>query len=102
MIQQQGCLEHCGHGILDVDTEELLTISKGDLLTTKVISIKKGEKGNPGEIKGSIVEQKNIGDIYINTPFGIYGKLKDTNALDLSKTNELEVALRDEIKIRTS
>lgn len=36
-----------GHGIQDVDTGKLLDIANGDFITTKVVSIKRGEKGNP-------------------------------------------------------
>lgn len=44
-----------GHGIVDIDTEELINISSGELVTSKISSITKGEEGIPGEIKGSIV-----------------------------------------------
>jgi len=40
-----------GHGILDIDTEKLISISSGDVLGTSVVSIKKGEKGKPRRIK---------------------------------------------------
>ena len=36
-----------GHGITDIDTNELINISTGELVTTKVISIVKGESGTP-------------------------------------------------------
>ena len=51
MSHQQKILLHFGHGILDVDTEELISIAKGELLTTNIVSIKKGEKGQPRRIK---------------------------------------------------
>lgn len=38
-----------GHGIIDVDTEQLLDISGGEFVTTNIVSIVKGEKGNPRE-----------------------------------------------------
>lgn len=44
-----------GHGIIDIDTEELINISSGELVTSKISSIVKGKEGIPGEIKGSIV-----------------------------------------------
>ena len=34
-----------GHGILDVDTSELIRIENGELVTTNILSIEKGEKG---------------------------------------------------------
>lgn len=87
-----------GHGIQDVDTQELLTIAKGDFITTKILSITKGTKGNPGRIQGSIDNQTTLGQIYKNTEFGVYGKLANTQALNIKETDAIEVASRDEIK----
>ena len=88
-----------GHGIIDIDTQELINISSGELVTSKVSSIVKGEEGVPGEIKGSIVNSKTIGNIGMNTEFGIYGNLIDASALNINNSNELEVANRNEIEI---
>lgn len=87
-----------GHGIIDIDTEKLVDIAKGEVVTSNILSITKGEKGKPGEIKGSIAEGQSIGEIYKNTSFGIYGKLNNTTLLNISKENEIEVAGREEIK----
>ena len=48
-----------GHGILDIDTEKLITISSGEVVTSKILSIVKGEKDNPGELRGTIINRKN-------------------------------------------
>lgn len=87
-----------GHGIIDIDTSKLINISKGELVTSKIISIVKGENGKPGEIKGSIENGTSCGEIYENTPFGIYGKIRNTAALGINKQDTIEVANRDEIK----
>ena len=63
-----------GHGILDVDTNKLIDIAKGEVITSKIVSIIKGEKGSPGEVQGSIDNGKVIGEVYKNTNFGIYGR----------------------------
>lgn len=86
-----------GHGILDVDTNKLIDIAKGEVITSKIVSIIKGEKGSPGEVQGSIDNGKVIGKVYKNTNFGIYGKLTNTDILENGK--ELEVMPRDEVKI---
>jgi stage IV sporulation protein B len=88
-----------GRGILDVDTGKLINISKGDLVTSKIVDIKKGEDGNPGELRGTIENGTEVGEIYKNTYFGIYGKLKNKNALNLNENELIEVANRDEIKV---
>ena len=87
-----------GHGITDIDTEELINIESGEFVTTEILNIKKGETGNPGRIQGTIDNQINIGTIFKNTKFGIYGKVSNPSALNLDITNEMEVALREEIK----
>lgn len=86
-----------GHGILDVDTEQLLNIAKGDFVTTKILSITKGKKGSPGKIQGSIENQTTIGEVYKNTEFGVYGKLTNINSLNIDISKAIEVASRDEI-----
>lgn len=87
-----------GHGIVDVDTGEILNIANGELVTSSLVSLKKGESNNPGEIKGSIEDGKSIGNISKNTNFGVFGLVKDKLNLDLSESKEYEVALRSEIK----
>ena len=49
-----GMFASLGHGITDIDTGDLITISNGELVTTNIVSVQKGEKGKPGELKGSI------------------------------------------------
>lgn len=87
-----------GHGIVDIDTTELIKIANGELVTTNILNITRGEKGNPGEIRGSIDSSYTIGEITKNTSFGVYGKLNNTSYLNIQKDNEMEVALREEIQ----
>ena len=87
-----------GHGIVDIDTEKLIKISNGEVVTTRISSIVKGKEGVPGEIRGSIVNSKTIGTVGQNTEFGIYGKIANTVQFNTSDLKELQVAKRDEIK----
>ena len=87
-----------GHGITDIDTEELINIESGEFVTTRILNITKGEEGSPGKIQGTIENQNNIGSIYKNTKFGIYGTVENTSELDIDYSKEMEVALREEIK----
>lgn len=87
-----------GHGITDIDTEELINIESGEFVTTKILNITKGESGSPGRIQGTIENQKNIGSIYKNTKFGIYGKVDNISSLNIDSSKEMELALREEIK----
>lgn len=88
-----------GHGITDIDTEELINIASGEFVTTKILNIQKGENGNPGKIQGTVENQKNIGTISKNTKYGIYGTVKNLSSLNIDASREMEVALRKEIKV---
>lgn len=94
---KSGSFGALGHGIVDIDTEKLIDISSGEFVTTKILNVQKGEKGNPGRIQGTIDNQKNIGIISKNTKFGIYGRVDNIDTLNLQKSKEMEVASRDEI-----
>lgn len=87
-----------GHGITDIDTEQLIDIASGEFVTTKILNVIKGESGNPGRIQGTVDNQRNIGIISKNTKFGIYGKVDNLSSLNIDTSKEMEVALRDEIK----
>lgn len=87
-----------GHGIIDVDTGELLNISNGEIVTSKIISIVKAKQNNPGEIRGIIDEGIEIGQISSNTNIGVYGKVTNQNYIDNVKTEEIPVAKRNQIK----
>lgn len=88
-----------GHGIVDIDTNGLINIASGEFITTRILNIVKGEVGKPGKIQGTIENQKNIGKINKNTRFGIYGTVEDISSLNINTSKEMEVALREEIKL---
>ena len=87
-----------GHGITDIDTEELINIESGEFITTRILNIAKGQSGNPGKIQGTIDGQKNIGIISKNTKFGIYGVVEDLSAINIDYSKEMDLALREEIR----
>ena len=88
-----------GHGIVDKDTDQLITLESGEITTSTIIKIKKGEKGNPGEIRGILNAGEIVGNIDQNTKFGIYGNLMTTTELGIDEDNSLEVALKEEIEL---
>lgn len=87
-----------GHGITDIDTEKIVDIATGELITANIVSINKGRKGIPGEIRGTIDTGNTIGKIYKNTNFGVYGLVTNKNYLNMNTNEEIEVASREEIK----
>lgn len=86
-----------GHGILDVDTGKIIKIANGELVTTNILAITKGNKGKPGEIKGTIEDGYTIGNISKNTSLGVFGTLTKTNYINME--DAIDIALRKEIKI---
>lgn len=88
-----------GHPITDADTNEPFLVKKGDLLESSIISVRKGEKGSPGELKGIFLnEETPTGNIEKNTQSGIFGEIKNTQVLN-NKIKPLKVGFRDEISV---
>lgn len=88
-----------GHGITDSDTGNLINIDYGELVTSKILSIKKGESGEPGEVRGTIINQQTIGEVNKNTDFGVYGNLENLTSLNIDVSKSIKVASREKIKI---
>lgn len=87
-----------GHVITDVDTQEPIVVGEGKILYSDVTSIDKGISGKPGGKRAIFVdENKIIGNITKNTPFGIFGKMfeKPTNGL---MNEPIPIALPEEVK----
>ena len=94
-----GSFAALGHGIVDSDTDKLIDIDSGEIVTSDVVSITKAGINCPGEIRGTIVNQKTIGNVDKNTQFGIYGKLDNLTTLNIDTQNAIPVALRNEIEV---
>lgn len=88
-----------GHGIHDVDTNQLLEISDGRLYETSIRDIKKGVNGDPGGMEGIIVYNKYniLGSIDKNTDVGIFGKVEKIDTL-FEAQKPMEVGKKEEIK----
>ncbi|MDO4563093.1 MAG: SpoIVB peptidase [Clostridia bacterium] len=65
-----------GHSISDTDTGIRFDVLRGTIEECDVLSIKKGERGAPGEIHGAFKSSASkIGSIEKNTENGIYGTI---------------------------
>ena len=87
-----------GHGITDSDTNDLINIESGEIVTSKIISLQKGTEGVPGEIRGTIINQQTIGKVIKNTQFGVFGILDNLIPLNIDRNETIPVASRNEIK----
>ena len=70
-----------GHGITDVDTAQLMPLASGSIMETTVKAVKKGAKGDPGELKGDFSVQRDVGTVTVNSCGGIFGAVSDEDFL---------------------
>ncbi len=86
-----------GHGITDQDTGKLIPSQKGIVADVTVVAVKKGKRGEPGELQGAFLSGgKDAGEVNNNTASGVFGTIyKD---YPLKDDRVVEVALSDEIK----
>ncbi len=98
-IDEQGCFGALGHGINDIDTSTLMTLSKGILYHTQIIGITRGTTGSPGELTGFIEYDDNniMGEITANTMKGIFGICSPEIAASASY-DYMPIGLKQEIQ----
>lgn len=87
-----GMFASLGHGVCDVDTGEIMPLSKGDIVSAKVNSCYKGKSGKAGELCGSFNPDIK-GTLISNCETGVYGKTDIITAKTL-----MPVATRAEVK----
>ena len=87
-----------GHVISDADTKSPIVVKDGTIYNSTVTSIDKGTNGNPGEkLARFSTGKEKIGNIYANTPFGIFGSLLKNNESEQNSI-ALPIALSSEVK----
>ena len=88
-----------GHGIHDIDTNELIEIEEGRVYSTSVKDIQKGAGGIPGGMEGIIVYNSYnvLGNITDNTDCGIFGSIDRIDALFEEQT-PMQTADTEEIQ----
>lgn len=88
-----------GHGISDIDTGKLLSSHDGTIYNANIWGVKKGEKGKPGGLCGTILYNENnvLGTIEDNRYCGLFGTLNNdiVSKYDLEK---MEIALHNDIE----
>ena len=85
-----------GHGITDVDTAQLMPLASGSIMETRVKAVKKGRKGDPGELKGDFSVQRDVGTVTVNSDGGIFGTVADGEFL--SGGTPVPVATAQQVK----
>ncbi len=62
-----------GHPVCDVDTGNILPLSRGEAVDVTVNGVKKGAAGSPGELLGSFSSVKATGCLELNCEDGLFG-----------------------------
>lgn len=83
-----------GHGINDIDESDLLKINGGKAYDAIVLSVNKGKKGKPGEIRGAMSEDNFYASISKNTRCGIFGVLDEDVEVP---SRQYEIGLKNEV-----
>ena len=93
--QNSGLFTGLGHAVCDVDTGDIMPLSNGEVVPAQITGCKKGEAGNPGELKGKFTEDASLGTLAANTSSGVYGLLYSRN---LYLGEQVPVAMKHEVK----
>lgn len=98
-VDEKGRYGALGHGISDVDTGELLSIADGKLYNAQILGVRKGEKGNPGELSGLICyDTENIlGNISENSKNGIFGTFRADQLEDMN-LEKVSIGYKQDLK----
>ncbi|MCL2560127.1 MAG: SpoIVB peptidase [Turicibacter sp.] len=83
-----------GHEIIDQDTNRMVEIRKGELISSDITSIRKATDNNPGEKIAEIYFDHIYGSVEKNNQYGIYGNM--TNESFHSKPM-MPIAYQDEV-----
>ena len=86
-----------GHGISDVDVKSLIELGEGSLNEASILSVVKGVRSTPGEIRGIINSSYTLGSVTKNNELGIYGEILNDNYIEKS-AEAIPIASRMEIK----
>lgn len=76
--RETGIFASLGHAICDVDTGITLPLSEGVAVGARILGCSKGTKTEAGELSGAFTGE-GIGELYMNTERGVYGKLDSYN-----------------------
>lgn len=58
-----------------------MPLASGAIMETTVKAVKKGAKGDPGELKGDFSVQRDVGTVTVNSSGGIFGTVADPDFL---------------------
>lgn len=97
--EESGKFGALGHPITDVDTATIMSVGKGEIVDSNIVSVRRGTKGNPGELRGILAENNQvIGSIDKNTTAGVFGKGSKA-LISENYTTPIKVGFKNEVKV---
>ena len=87
-----------GHAVTDQDSGRILPIEEGQVYQSQIMEVKKGERGEAGELHGVFTENwDSVHSLNRNTEYGVYGRMDavETNPL---YPNGLPLAAQAEVQ----
>jgi stage IV sporulation protein B len=70
-----GSFGSLGHSITDLDTGVMLPLSDGDIYSSTITGVIKGQCGTPGQLVGNFDANNIIGSLSSNTQYGLFGTM---------------------------
>lgn len=83
-----------GHGICDVDTDELMPLGSGEILPVTISGVIPGKRGNAGELQGYFSSDVAVGKMSANTETGVYGTFFEAP----SQEKTIPIAMKQEVR----
>lgn len=88
-----------GHGIVDPETNSILSVEAGVLLQSQVQEVSEGKNGDPGEIRGIFYHTSDpLGKLEKNNGFGVFGTAYDPIENPLYE-KPIAVGTRDQVEL---
>lgn len=78
-----------GHPVTNGKDNDVVSIKSGQIYNCNLVSINKGERGNPGELRCVFTSKNSLGEIVKNTNYGVYGNLNNTDIVDTNLSYSL-------------
>lgn len=83
-----------GHSVSDISTGLTLPLLEGEITAVTITDIRKGSDGNPGELCGAFISDKETGTVEVNSDCGVFGYSEVSPALN----QPMEIGYSNEIK----
>ncbi|MCI5811451.1 MAG: SpoIVB peptidase [Clostridiales bacterium] len=72
---QSGVFGALGHGISESETGMRMPLETGTLISSTITGVRRGKRGEPGELVGCFDLAKDAGQLYSNLDTGLFGML---------------------------